>query len=155
MRLSSKFAGFALLLVTSVRKGKKRTRLVAARAKMVGLAPPWCCRLLLDNGVGDRGWGCVSLHRVAPVALPRGSRIRSVMGRLQPVASRTAVRRLQHTLATGDQPSFGVNDKPWVVLAVGNQLVVAGGCDEVGMRRCRSRAKHRQHRRHEQGYRSQ
>src|SRR5918993_5243581 len=81
---------------------------------------------LVDSGVSVRGWGCVILHRVAPIALPRGSRIGSVMGRLQPVACRTAIRRLIHTLAHGNHPSFGVSNKPWVVLAVGNHLVVAG-----------------------------
>jgi hypothetical protein len=152
MRFSSKFAGFALLLVTSVRKGKKRTRLVAARAKMVGLAPPWC-GLLTDSRVGGRGWWECTLSRVASLVLPGVPCVRSVMGRLQPVERRTTRRSriLQHTLATGDQPSEGVNEKAWVVLAVGDHLSVVGVQGNVGMRRCRSRAKHRQQRRHEQG----
>jgi hypothetical protein len=77
------------------------------------------------------------------------------MGCLQPIEGGTGVRELIHALAIGDQPSDGVNEKGWVVLAVGKRLDVVGVRGNVGMRRGRSRTKHRQHRRHEQGYRSQ
>src|SRR5919202_3548769 len=151
MRFSSKFAGFALFLVTSVSKGKRRGGVVAARAKMVGLAPPMCAPLV-DSGVGVRGWWECTLSRIAPLVLPGVPCIRSVMGCLQPIERGTGVRELIHALATGDQPSVGVNEKGWVVLLVGKRLDVVGVLGNVGMRRGRSRAEDSQHRRHEQGY---
>jgi hypothetical protein len=58
------------------------------------------------------------------------------MGRLQPVERGIAVRVIL-TFARATQPSFGVMDIAWVVLAVGNLLVVVGVLHFVRMRRGR------------------
>src|SRR5215210_1495967 len=121
---------------------------------MVGLAPLRRCGLLVDSRVGVRGWGWAH-RRIAPVGLPSSSRIGSVMGRLQPVARGTTIRRLINTLAHGAHIGVGVIDKARVVLAVGKRLVVVWVRGDVDMRRGRPGGEDRQHRRHEQGYRSQ